>query len=263
MHIVFFILAAASILYFAAIALYAGFGASFSFVWIFFAAVFALMGYFCISFKGDPGGLPRRLPYFVFTSFGIAVAVFAFTMQLVVREAVKPRENGADFVIVMGARVYDDGISKSLKYRLDTAYEYYLENPGTIFILSGGKNDNEPVPEAMAMYNYLHLKGMPEHSMIIEMDSLSTLQNVVFSRKKIDDRIIGPWRKPGVYDDVKLGVITNNYHLMRAANICRNQGFTNICGIPAPSDRLLFANNCVRECAAIYKDYLLGNFTWH
>ena len=50
-----------------------------------------------------------------------------------------------------GARVKEDGLSKSLKSRLDKAIDYLEENPGTVLVLSGGQGEDEPVSEAAAM----------------------------------------------------------------------------------------------------------------
>ena len=49
----------------------------------------------------------------------------------------------------------ENGPSRALQLRLDTAYDYLVENPDTIVIVSGGKGSNEPVSEAQGMYEYL------------------------------------------------------------------------------------------------------------
>ena len=58
-------------------------------------------------------------------------------------------------IIVLGGKLDDNIPSKTLELRLIKAYEYYQKFPDTIFILSGGKGDDENLSEAQGMANYL------------------------------------------------------------------------------------------------------------
>lgn len=71
-------------------------------------------------------------------------------------------------MIVLGAKVKEEGISKSLKARLDKAIEYSQDNPGTVLILSAGQGPDEPVSEAKAMFEYLSYNGVPKDKMVLE-----------------------------------------------------------------------------------------------
>ena len=258
METIFFLLSVACIVYFLVIVAYSGLSTSFCVVWVLLAGIFALMGYFCVRSRALKGGLPKRLPIFVFTSFFLAVALSAFIMNLVVKEAVKKPQPGLTYVVVLGARVYPDRLSNTLKKRLDRACAYYMENPETIFVLSGGRGKDEVVPEALAMYNYLHLQGIPEQNMLIEIASTDTLENIENSGRLItEDRN----RHRGSYHpkEVSIGILTSDFHVMRAVAIAKKLGFQHVSGIAAPSDSLLFLHSCVRECAAVVKDYLMGN----
>lgn len=86
-------------------------------------------------------------------------------------------------VIVLGNRLNDDGsITKIQEERLLMALELdKLFNPVS-FILSGGvANKKAVLSEAEAMYNYLIDKGINKDRLIIEKDSLTTVQNAKFS----------------------------------------------------------------------------------
>lgn len=258
MEAIFFLLSVACIVYFIVIAAYSGLGTAFCGVWVFLAALFAVMGYFCIHRERSAGSLPKRLPVFVFTSFGLGVLLFAFIMNLVVQEAIKPAQPRLSYVVVLGAKVYPDRISKSLKNRLDRACAYYRENPRTKFILSGGQGRDEVVPEALAMYNYMHLQGVPEQNLLIEMSSQNTVENIRFSARVMEadkrSHYVSTWPNP-----MQVGILTNDFHVMRAVRIAKKQGYQNVSGIAAPSDSLLFLHMCVRECAAVVKDCVMGN----
>lgn len=95
-------------------------------------------------------------------------------------------EQNLDYVIVLGAKVKEEGISKSLKARLDKAIEYSQDNPGTVLILSGGQGPDEPVSEAKAMFEYLSYNGVPKDKMVLETFSTSTVENIAYSKVLID-----------------------------------------------------------------------------
>ena len=270
MEAFFIFLSVLSLLYFLVIVVYSGIGTSFCGVWIFFALLFALMAGFCHRTKGQSGerGLPRRFPVAVFTSFGAGLCVFGALMFPVLKTAKAPAEPGLSYVVVLGTKVYPDRLSNSLLKRLDRAYAYYRENPDTVLILSGGQGPDEPVPEALAMYNYLYRKGVPDWNMRVEIFSENTEENIRYSMLQIEmDRARRERTVWETYDlpapkEKRLGIITSDYHLYRASGIAKKEGIETVCPIAAPSDPVLFLHACVRESAAILKDHIMGNLTF-
>ena len=75
------------------------------------------------------------------------------------------------------------GLSKITVYK---ALEYAENNPNTVLVLSGGKGEGEDISEAEAMYDYLQYNGIPESQLLLEEQSVNTVQNIVFSKKVID-----------------------------------------------------------------------------
>ena len=178
-----------------------------------------------------------------------------------------------DYVIVLGAKVKETGITKSLKKRLDKAVEYVDKNPGTILVLSGAQGEDEPVAEAEAMRDYLIYNGVREEQLILETRSFSTVENIAYSRVAIEEdqarkkanRLNSPGIVvPGAFEEVpdkpiRVGVLTSDFHVFRAQQIAKKWGIPDIYGISCGSDPVLFLHFCVRECAAILKDKLVGN----
>ena len=237
MEAIFLFFSFACLIYFVIIVIYSGIGTSFCGIWLFFAAASGLMAYFCARTPMNRERLPRRLPVAVFTTFFAGVAAFLCLMIPVMRAAKVPAEQGLPYVVVLGAKVEQDGLSTSLLKRLETACAYHRENPETIFILSGGKGKDEPVPEALAMYNYLYEQGVPARNMRIEMVAASTVANI------------------------RIGILSSDFHIFRAMKIAETEGCSEPRPIAAPSDSILFLHLCVRECAAILKDHILGNIS--
>ena len=266
LSIIFFICAGLCMVYFGVIIGYSGIGTSYCLVWLLFAVAFAGMGWTAGKLRHNPERMPEFWPTFVFTSFGLALVSFIFIMHLVMIGSHGSKEQRADYCIVMGSRVYPDGISKTLKYRLDKARELYSISPNTVFVLAGGQEAGDPIPEAFAMYNYLILNGMPSDHILLEakaqttfgiMASAARAVNADFERRRIPkgpgDRTYPPDYQPTV------AVITSDYHLYRSVSFAEANGIKHPIAIAADSDDVLYVHNCVRESLAILKDFFMGN----
>ena len=255
MSVIFFLLAIVCLVYFGVIVSYSGIGTEYCWIWIAVAAVFIMMGVFHYAEKKDRDGMPHMIPIFVYTTFVVAALFTAMIMASVIGEAKAEPADGCDYVCVIGERVYEDGISTTLKYRLDRTVEYYNENPGTMFILSGGMTKNDVVPEALAMYNYLVMMGVPENHLIIDTFSQSTSDSVKVSLKLIEQdqkvRMVPP--------PVMIGIITSDYNQMRAVHVAAKEYQDKVYSIPAGSDRVMFPHQCAVEVMMVAKDYMVGN----
>lgn len=150
-----------------------------------------------------------------------------------------------DYIIVLGAQVWEDGPSRVLRYRLDAAIEYLEENPDTICIVSGGQGVNEPFTEAEGMARYLTSNGIGKERIYMENTSTTTVENIRNSRALMSND----------YDSV--GIVTNNFHVYRALRIAKAQGLKNVYGIAAESNKLFLPNNMLRECCAILKNRIM------
>ena len=263
MEVLLFAMAGACIIYFVIIAAYSGIATSFCGIWLCLAAIFILMGCFRHRSQEHKGSLPQFLPVFVYTSLILALGIFSFIMYLVTSTALEKPKEDADYVVVLGDRIYDTGLSASLIERLDRAYEYYLGHGSTVFILSGGQIGSDPVPEALAMYNYLHLKGMPERNMRIEMDSEDTEESIAYSLQLIKDaelkrnHTVLPFLRRDM-EELKTGIITSDHNLYRSLRYARSAGYPDPGGIGTKTDIVMFPHECVREACIIVLEYLTG-----
>ena len=263
------ILAVFCAVYFLVIVIYSGLMTAYCIVWPLMAVVFLMMRRFISRALKQESGMPRFIPTFVFTSFGLFSLIFILIMSMVLKDSRAEGEyENADYTIVLGARVYPDGVSRTLMYRLEEAMEYYDSHPGTTLVLSGGQEPGDAIPEALAMFNYFSLKGVPTAKMIINTNGSSTAELIESSLEKIslnaEIRKIpkGPGDRVWSDDYVpSIAIITSDYHVMRSAKVLKTLGVEDPIEIPARSDSLLFLHQCVRESAAIVKDFLMGNFT--
>lgn len=260
--------------YFTVITVYAGIGTSFAFIWLFFAALLLFLVYGKWYYRKYLERIPRWVPVSVVTTCAAGVAVLILLSVLVLLGAAAPAKKNLDYVIVLGARVREHTLGNSLKKRLDKALEYAQDNPDTILVLSGGKGPGESISEAEAMDRYLVYNGIRPEQLILEDHSRSTVENIAYSKVAIEEHrakekkvVTAPRQQRStsapyaVAPDkpLEIGVLTSNYHIFRARLTAEKWGFDNVYGISADSDPVLFVHLCVRECAAILKDRLMGN----
>ena len=271
------ILAALCAVYFVIIVIYGGIGTSFAFIWLFFAALCVFLVYGKWYYSRHMFDIPKWVPVSIVTTCVMGVTVMAMICTLVFLGVASEEEPGLDYVIVLGAKVKEHTVSNSLKKRLDKAIDYAQKNPETYLVLSGGKGPDEPVSEAQAMYQYLVYNGVRPSQLLLEEHSVSTVENLAYSKIIIDshrevirhqreerNRLTFQREPKGGYliaadKPLDVGVLTSNFHVYRACMIAKKWGFENVYGISAQSDPVLFIHLCVRECASIVKDRIMGN----
>lgn len=258
--------------YFVVIVVYAGFGTASAFIWLLLGGLLGAAAVGIKYYQKYPERVELWIPVSLVTLCASGLVILLVVQILIFGRIPATAESGLDYVIVLGAGVKADGLSKTLRLRLDKAVEYVAENPETVLVLSGGQGVGEPVAEAIAMQEYLAEQGVSAEQMLLESRSHSTLENIVYSRNLIEqdrEEKKAQWqkRRPGtafpameVADKpTRIGIITSNFHLFRASMIAHKQGMTDVRGIAAESDRVLMIHFCLRDCLAILKDRLMGN----
>lgn len=219
---------------------------------LFFAVWYLLGAVLLAAAAAAHTGAWRLVPVPVLRLGGMLVVCVSVVLALAVGFAVSQLgatgEPGLDYVVVLGAQIYDDGSpSPVLRYRLDAALDYLHDNPQTKVVVSGGKGPNEPYPEARGMAAYLEAHGIDRARILQEPRSVSTLQNITFSRELMDSA------------NPRVGIVTNDFHVYRAVRIARKAGLTDACGIASYSTPWYLPNNLLREGMGLIKDFLAGN----
>ena len=186
--------------------------------------------------------LPHGLQRVITIIIVLGVLSFIIVEGCIISSYRAKGEPNLDYLIVLGAQVKEKGPSAALKFRLDTAYDYLVENENTLCIVSGGQGANEPHSEAQGMYDYLVEKGIAKERIITD-----TSENIAFSSVFLD------------MEKDRVGIVTNNFHVFRGVHLAKHQGIRNVCGIAAPSNIYFQLNNMVREFFGILKDLVCGN----
>ena len=237
------ILAALSILY-GLFILAGGSGTGFFVVWLALGLLFLAMA---LAAKKE---LWRRLPKaFKAISLTIVIAGLALTAFLtaqILSGFHKTAGPGCDYLIVLGAQVYETGPSVVLRCRLDAAADYLKENEETLCIVTGRKGYNEPVSEAEGMRDYLISVGIDEERILLEPLAKNTRENLLYSRKLLSS------------PEASVAIVTNNFHVYRALVLAKEAGIADVSAISAPSVPWYLPNNILREVLALMKEYLFS-----
>ncbi len=225
--------------YYLGILLYAGIRTSLSWLWAAGGILLLLLGAALLSLSSQPR---RLLEVFVAAALLLialaVVSAFVIGSRIVRAMRTVPRK-GLPYVIVLGAQVKGSRPSRALLRRLDAAAAYAVENPGTVFILSGGQGPDEEISEALCMSRYLEEQGLLKDRLITEDRSKSTRENLEFSAELIGSR------------EESIGILSNNFHICRALMLAVRLGFTDVSGIPASADPFMQPQNIMREICCI------------
>lgn len=237
-----------SLVYFIGLWVYLGAVYLFQWFWLALAAVLLAVAAALPRWHG----LPKWFRVLWKTGIVLGMALFIGVEGLVVSSMLDKPEPGADYVIVLGAKVNGTTPSLALQYRIEAARDYLKENPEAKVIASGGQGKNEGISEALAIANSLLSMGVSEDRILMEDKSTSTNENLVFSKACIES--LGD-----TAEAASVVLVSSNFHIFRAKAIARNYGYEKVEGKSAASVPWLQPNYCVREFFAILNDAVKGN----
>lgn len=112
------------------------------------------------------------------------------------------------YLVVLGAKVNGTVPSRSLRERLDAAYDYLATYPDAVAIVSGGQGNGEDISEAQCMFDYLVSAGIEPQRVWMEDQATNTLENLNFSLDVIEENA---GERPE-----RIAILSSEYHLHRA-----------------------------------------------
>ena len=190
--------------------------------------------------------VPGKLQLCILSVCGIGLLGFLVIEGFIVGYGRSKPDPGADYAVVLGARVIGKKPSYNLEKRLEKAYNYLQESPDTKAVLSGGKGPGEDISEAQAMYEYLTGRGISGDRLIVEDRSVNTDQNLGYSIAKMTG------------SKEKVVIISNRFNLYRALGIARKKGLSHVQGLGSEVKWYTAPNMYVREAFAVMKYTICG-----
>lgn len=177
----------------------------------------------------------------IFLGIGVIVAIILSVLMLT---ALTPNIEPPKTIIVLGAGLRGENPSPMLARRLDATIEFMEENPDSICIVSGGQGDNEVIPEALSMYNYMVGNGADKERILQENRSKNTLENIAFSKDILEEK---------GHNSLDIAIATDSYHQFRASMVAKKAGYEQIYPVNASTDPRLIPTYWVREWFGIIK----------
>ena len=187
----------------------------------------------------------------VFTFFLIiGLLVVGITECLIIHASFGDKDETCQYMLVLGAKVRNDGPSVSLMDRIKATAAYMEAHPDVIAIVSGGKGPDEPITEAQCMFEQLVKLGVDPERIWLEDQATSTWENLHFAMNLIQE-------KTGQRPE-KIGLLSSEYHLFRAKMFARACNVEAV-GIPAHTSRISqMVNHFMREVAGVWHYIILG-----
>lgn len=176
--------------------------------------------------------------------FVLLVVSFVTIEGLIIYNGSKEDNDEVDYLVVLGAGLWGDTPSLTLRQRLNESLDFIEKNPNIKIILSGGMGPGETITEAEGMKHYLVSNGVDEKLIIKEEKSTSTEENLKFTKnllKQIDGR-----------ENLKIKIVTSDFHIFRAKLLAKKNGFIAY-GKPSPTHPMLIPAYYIREYMAVVK----------
>lgn len=162
------------------------------------------------------------------------MAVYSLSAVLNLIHLKKRRK--ADYIVVLGAGLIGVRVTPLLGARIDKGIWLLRYNSSAKLLMSGGQGSGEDLAEGDAMAAYAVQKGVEPERIIVERESRSTEENLLFSRRLMEQE------KPRVI------VVTTAYHVFRALILARKQGMKCV-GFGAKTKWYFTLNAMIREFA--------------
>ena len=147
-----------------------------------------------------------------------------------------------DYVLILGCRIRPDGtLYPLIRGRVDRAIrfaeaQFKATGKRPVLIPSGGKGRDEPLAEGEAMARYMRENGVPEAYILPETQSETTRENMLFSKKLIDERRSG----------AKAAFSSSSYHVYRSGILASQLGW-DIDGMGSRTRWYFWPNAFLRE----------------
>jgi len=155
----------------------------------------------------------RRVLKVLVVTLILMLIVTLFTAANIYSYGNTSSEANADAAIVLGAAVWGNQVSPVFKERINHAINLYRQGRIRKLIFTGGQgNRNEPT-EAAAARNYALQNGVPLSDVLIEQQSHTTYENMVYAKRLADQNGLK-----------KILIMSDPLHMKRAVTMAHDVG---------------------------------------
>jgi uncharacterized SAM-binding protein YcdF (DUF218 family) len=242
--------------YFAALQIASPSVLSFSYFWLFLAALSsyaALRG----GKRQDAEKVRKHTARRCIISFLLlCMCIAAINLVFICTPAESDGSAETAYIIVLGGGIRRDGTLTDVpKKRIEKAAEWMKQHPQAKAIVTGGQGKFAPCAEAPVLAVELEKYGIGQERIIQEDNAKDTIQNFEYSAELIAaDQ--NSFLHPVTVQDVLLQpvtVVTSKFHLRRAERLASRMGFKTVYGLGTKTAPLFVVNSYCREIFAYIK----------
>ena len=183
-----------------------------------------------------------------FICYGAGALGLLFVCFLILYGQIDTVTYDEDALIVLGAGIRGEQLSRTLQKRLDAAVDYAEKNPDAVIVVSGGQGSGEAIPESLAMERYLLSRGVPAERIRKEELSTSTRENFRFSQAVLNE----------TWEPDRIAFVTSDFHVFRSAFLARDAGFEQVTHLHGGTPWFLHLPNGLREAVAVVAQCFLS-----
>lgn len=167
----------------------------------------------------------------------VMVLFMLYTAVTIYTYGNRSSEVNADAAVVLGAAVWGNQVSPVFRERINHAINLYHQGRIKKLIFTGGQgNRNEPT-EAAAARDYALQNGIPLNDVLIEQQSHTTYENMVYAKQLADQHGLK-----------KLLIVSDPLHMKRAIAMARDVGMEAYPS-PTPTTKYQSLKNQISELA--------------
>lgn len=182
----------------------------------------------------------------------ISFCVFVYALQQQIKQSAKPTPEVAA-IITLGSGTVAGKPTPTLAKRLDTAAPIINSQKSALVITSGGMGFGQTRSEAHIMATYLYeTYDIPIKRILQEGKSTSTAENLIYSKEILAAK--------GTPITAPIAIVTSDFHIIRAENIARHQGYLQPIMLASPTPLSIRYNAWFREYFAFISGWLFGEY---
>lgn len=153
-------------------------------------------------------------------------AFLAIASVGIVRTSTLQETHPVDALVVFGAAEYAGHPSPVLRARLDRALDLFAQGIAPVIITTGGAGADARFSEGGVGRDYLIRRGVPERSVIAEMQGRDTAESAV--------RVAVIMRANGMHSCV---AVSDAYHVFRIRKLLQHEGIGPVYVAPRPDSK--------------------------
>ena len=187
-------------------------------------------------------------------SFQIIVAILIVTLlaMLITGSMILIKGIGTKgtftYMIVLGNKIEGSEPSPLLADRIAAAAKYMEKHPDVICIATGYQAEGADISEAQCIFNELTALGISPDRILMDARATSTSENFQYSLELLEKKL---GRVPH-----NIGVLSSEFHLLRAAMIAKDLGIEPITIAASTTDTKAFMTYFIREIFMVWYDGL-------